>query len=214
MRVQRFLSDAIDDYAVRHTTPLPPLLAELVATTEARLSDRARMMSGPVEATLLQMLAAALDARRILEVGTFTGFSALMLAAALPADGELITCDRNLEALALARAFFARSPHGHKIQIREGPALETLETLTGPFDLVFLDADKTEYTAYYEAALPLLSPHGIIAVDDALGIHPRADRARPVAEFNQRVARDPRVTHVLLPVGAGLLLVQRKEGIH
>ena len=109
--------EAIEAYAARHTTPLPPLLEELQATTRARMGARAQMLSGHIEGTLLQFLAAAVGARRILELGTFTGFSALMLAAALPEDGQLITCEIDPEALAIARSFFARSPHGHKIAV-------------------------------------------------------------------------------------------------
>jgi caffeoyl-CoA O-methyltransferase len=214
MQVIRLVSPAIDEYAVRHTTPLPPLLEELIATTEARMGRWARMLSGPVEGILLQTLAASLGARRILEVGTFTGFSALMMAPALPDDGELITCDVNPESLAIAREFFARSPHGHKIQVREGPALETLRTLQGPFDLAFVDADKREYADYYEAILPLLAPNGIIAVDNVLleghVLDPQDDRQRAVAAFNDSVAADPRVTHVLLPIRDGLMLIRHR----
>src|SRR5437870_215977 len=112
----RLVPDDIEEYAVRHTTSLPPLLDELIAVTEARTGSRAGMLTGPLEGMLLQTLAFAVRARRILELGTFTGFSALMLAAALPDDGQLITCDVDAETTKIAREFWSRSPHGRKIE--------------------------------------------------------------------------------------------------
>ncbi len=204
--------ESIEEYAVAHTTPLPPLLAELQALTWERMGRRAQMMSGHVEGTLLQMLVASLGARRVLELGTFTGFSALMMAAALPPDGQLITCDVDPDATAVARSFFDRSPDGHKITIRLGPALETLRTLDGPFDLVFIDADKTSYPAYYEATLPLLAPNGVIAVDNVLRhgrvVDPTDEGDRQTAAFNDQVQRDPRVTNVILTIRDGVMLIR------
>jgi caffeoyl-CoA O-methyltransferase len=210
-----FVPEAIEDYVAHHTTPMPPLLQELEETTKEKTGWKARMLSGHVEGTLLQMLAAAVGARRILEVGTFTGFSALMMAAALPDDGELVTLDLDPEAIAMARSFFTRSPHSHKIQLIEGPALETMKTLQGPFDLVFIDADKESYIGYYEAALPLLSPNGLIAVDNVLlmgrVLHPKEELDRAIVAFNEHVHRDPRVTNVVLTVRDGVMLIRRNE---
>src|SRR5712692_919274 len=200
----RLLPDTIEDYALQHTTPLPPLLNELMATTRERMGRRAAMLSGPVEGALLQTLIAANGARRILELGTFTGFSALVMAAALPDDGQLITCDVDPEATTIARDYWARSPDGHKIELRLGPALETIKSLQGPFDLVFIDADKPAYSDYYEATLPLLSPRGLIVADNCLRrgrvLDPQDEGDRAVEAFNELVARDPRVQHVLLTV--------------
>jgi caffeoyl-CoA O-methyltransferase len=172
------------------------------------------MLSGRLEGTLLQMLAVSLGAQRILEIGTFTGFSALMMAAALPEDGKLITCEINPKAISIARSFFQRSPDGRKIELREGPALETLKTLAGPFDLVFIDADKETYTAYYEAALSLLAPNGLIAVDNVLWsgrvLNPEDDNSRAIAAFNEHVRQDQRVTQVILTVRDGLMLIRRR----
>ncbi|MBX5491557.1 MAG: class I SAM-dependent methyltransferase [Chloroflexi bacterium] len=205
--------EAIERYAVAHTAPLDPLLEELIATTRREFGGLAAMLSGPIEGTLLQTLVAVGGARRVLEIGTFTGFSALMMAAALPDDGELITCDVNPRHLAVARAFFARSPHGHKITVREGPALDTLRTLAGPFDLVFIDADKEAYPAYYEAVLPLLAPRGVIVVDNVLRggrvLAPENAGDHAIVTFNAQVARDPRVRPVLLPLRDGVLLIRR-----
>jgi caffeoyl-CoA O-methyltransferase len=205
--------EALDDYAARHTTALPPLLQELAAATMVRLGRRAAMMSGPVVGTLLQTLVATMGARRVLELGTFTGLSALLMAMALPDDGRLITCDVDPEATAIAREFWARSPHGPKIELRLGPALDTLKTLQGPFDLVFIDADKPNYIAYYEAVLPLLAPRGLIVADNALRrgrvLAPEDEADRATAAFNAHVQADPRVVNVLLTVRDGLMVVRR-----
>ncbi len=204
----------IDNYAAAHSTPLPALLEELVTVTREKTGEWAQMLSGQLEGTLLQVLAVSLGAHRILEIGTFTGFSALMMAAALPEDGKLITCEINAKAISIARSFFQRSPHGRKIELREGPALETLKTLAGPFDLVFIDADKETYTAYYEAALSLLAPNGLIAVDNVLWsgrvLNPEDDSSRAIAAFNEHVRQDQRVTQVILTVRDGLMLIRRR----
>jgi caffeoyl-CoA O-methyltransferase len=172
------------------------------------------MLSGQLQGTLLQMLAASVGARRILEVGTFTGFSALMMVAVLPDDGELITCEIDPEAIALARSFFDRSPHGGKIEIREGPALDTLKTLEGPFDFAFIDADKENLTAYYEAVLPMLAAKGVIAVDNVLWygrvLDPKDESDRAIVAFNEHVSRDERVWNMLLPIRDGLMLIRHK----
>ncbi len=205
--------EEIDNYAAAHTTPLPALLEELVTTTREKTGGRALMLSGQLEGTLLQMLAMSLGAQRILEIGTFTGFSALMMAAALPEDGKLITCEINSKAISIARSFFQRSPHGRKIEVREGPALETLKALAGPFDLVFIDADKETYIAYYEAALSLLAPNGLIAVDNVLWsghvLNPEDDSSRAIVAFNEHVRQDQRVNQVILTVRDGLMLIRR-----
>ncbi len=205
--------EEIDNYAAAHSTPLPALLEELVTVTREKTGERAQMLSGQLEGTLLHLLAASLGARRILEIGTFTGFSALMMAAALPDDGKLITCEINPKAISIARSFFQRSPHGRKIEVREGPALETLKALEGPFDLVFIDADKESYIAYYEAALSLLAPNGLIAVDNVLWsgrvLNPEDDSGRAIAAFNEHVRRDPRVTQVILTIRDGVMLIRR-----
>lgn len=210
------VADAIEDYAALHTSPLPPLLQELVATTHERMGEHARMLSGQVEGTLLQMLVASLEARRVLEIGMFTGFSALMMAAALPDDGCVVTCDINPEAIEIARSFFARSPDGHKIEVRQGVALDTIKTLAGPFDLVFIDADKPNYINYYEAVLPLLAPSGMIAVDNVLQrgeiLRPKEEREVATAAFNEHVRLDPRVVSVVLTVRDGVMLIRRRLG--
>jgi caffeoyl-CoA O-methyltransferase len=206
--------DEIEAYAAAHTSPLPPLLEELIEETKREMGGRALMLSGQLEGTLLQMLVASPGARRVLEIGMFTGFSAQMMAAALPEDGTLITCDIDPKAIAIAKRYFARSPHGKKVEVREGPALETLTTLEGPFDFVFIDADKPNYVAYYEAALPLLAPSGMMAVDNVLWsgnvLDPLDDNAKAIAAFNEHVRNDARVSCVMLTVRDGLTLVRKR----
>ncbi len=206
------VSPEIERYAVDHTTPLPDYLEELTRVTYEKMASPA-MLTGPVEGTLLQFLVWATNARRVLEIGTFTGFSAQMMAAALPDDGVLVTCDNDPRAAKMARQHFAKTPHGHKIELRLGEALETLEALNGPFDLVFIDADKEGYIAYYDRALELLSPRGIIAVDNVLWggrvLDPKSETDHAIVQFNRHVRQDPRVRHVLLPVRDGVMLVRR-----
>jgi caffeoyl-CoA O-methyltransferase len=207
--------EEIEAYAEAHTTPLPPLLQELVETTRRELPDRATMLSGHLEGTLLQMLVAMSGARRVLEIGMFTGFSAQMMAAALPDDGRIVTCDIEPRHIAIAKEFFARSPHGHKIEVREGPALDTLKTLEPrSFNFVFIDADKRNYTNYYEASLPLLADGGTIAVDNVLWsgrvLDPKEEDDRAIVAFNDHVRADARVTCVMLSVRDGVMLIRRR----
>ena len=207
------LPEGVEDYAIAHSSSMPPLLQELAETTTEGMGDRARMLSGPLVGTLLQMLVASTRATRVLEIGTFTGFSALMMAQSLPEDGELVTCECDPEVLEVARAFFVRSEHGSKIRVIEGSALDSLRTVRGPFDLVFIDADKANYTAYYEAALPLLSQSGLIAVDNVLWsgkvLDPQEEDDFAIAAFNDHVQGDSRVTNVVLPVRDGVMLIAR-----
>ena len=201
----------IEEYAARHTTPLPAHLVEIARYTAGR--DDGMMLSGLVEGTLLQMLVWALGARRVLEVGCFTGFSAQMMAAALPDDGQLVTCEIDPGNAEVAREYFDKGPDSHKIEIRLGPAIETMGSLEGPFDLVFIDADKTPYVDYYERAMDLLADHGIIAVDNVLWsgrvLEPESDSDRALAAFNDHVAADPRVRQVILTIRDGLMLVRK-----
>jgi caffeoyl-CoA O-methyltransferase len=211
--VLAIVPEEIERFATDHTSPLPPLLEELIAETQREFGERATMLSGRIEGTLLQMLVAATGARRVLEIGMFTGFSAQMMAAALPGDGRLITCDVDPKAIAIAKRYFARSAHGAKIEVREGPALETLKTLESGFDLVFIDADKGNYINYYEAALPLLAPTGLIAVDNVLWsgrvLEPKAPDDHAIVAFDAHVRADGRVSHVLLTVRDGVMLIRR-----
>ncbi len=204
----------IDRYAESHTEPPEPLFAELREETYRTMASPG-MQVGAVEGRLLRMLVEVSGARRALEIGMFTGYSGLMIAAGLPDDGELITCDVDPKAEEIARRYFAKSPHGRKITIRMGPALETIRTLVGSLDFVFIDADKQNYTAYYDAVVPLLSPGGLIVVDNVLWsgkvLEPKEETDRAIVAMNDRVAKDPRVEKVLLTVRDGMMLVRKKK---
>lgn len=206
--------EEIEDYVSAHSQPLPPLMEELVAETREVMGDRAGMLSGQIEGALLQTLITSLGAKRVLEIGMFTGFSALMMAAALPDDGQLITCELDDRAITFAQRYFARHPDGGKIEIRRGPAVETLRTLEPAFDLVFIDADKTNYTAYYEAGLDLLAPNGVIVVDNVLWsgdvLDPKDENGKAIVAFNKHVQNDDRVTNVILTVRDGISLIRRR----
>lgn len=204
----------IDKYAAAHTSALSPLLEELIRETEDKFPDRAEMLCGQVEGQLLRMLVATSGAKRVLEIGTFTGFSALMMAAGLPADGELTTLELDPEHAEFARSYFEQSPDGKKIRLVLGPALESMKTLTGPFDFAFIDADKVNYPNYYTATVPLLSQGGLIAIDNALRegkvLKPKGEPSRRTAELNDMITKDDRVEHVMLTVRDGVMLVRKK----
>src|SRR5512139_2272416 len=204
-----FVPEPIEHYAGTLSAPEPELLAELARETRATQQD-AQMMVGHIEGTLLALLVRLSGARRVLEIGTFTGYSALCMASGLPDDGELITCDVNEHSTALARRFWDRSPHGRKIQLRLAPALDTIATLSGPLDFVFIDADKPNYIRYWEAVLPVVRPGGAIVADNVLWsgrvLEPKEANDRALAAFNDHVRRDTRVRHVMLPVRDGITI--------
>jgi caffeoyl-CoA O-methyltransferase len=211
--VERFIPDAIEAYAEAHAQPLDPLFDELRETTYREMNDP-QMQVGRIEGTFLKLLVALSGARRALEIGMFTGYSGLMIAAGLPEDGALVTCDVDPKAEKVARRFFARSPHGRKITVRMGPALETIHTLSPPIDFVFLDADKVNYSNYYEAVVPLMPSGGLLVADNVLWsgkvLDPKEDSDRAIAAFNARVAADPRVEKVMLTVRDGMTLARKK----
>jgi caffeoyl-CoA O-methyltransferase len=207
------LPPEIEEYAEAHTEPPGPLFEELREKTYARMKAP-HMQVGRLEGSFLRMLVKLARARRVLEVGTFTGYSALMMAEGLPDDGELVTCDIDQNATAMAQEFFSRSPHGKKIQVRLGPALETLKSLQGPFDLAFIDADKTNYSAYYDAIVPLLRSGGLLVADNTLWsgriLHPEDPSDHALVAFNKKVAADARVEKVLLTVRDGMMLALKR----
>ena len=209
-----FVDEAIEAYAIEHSSDLPPLLAELEARTRAE-TTAPQMMVGPLEGDLLRLLVAISGARQVVEIGTFTGFSGLCMAAALPADGKLITCEVDAKHAAIARSFFERSPDGAKIELRQGPALETVRKLPdASVDLIFIDADKQGYPAYYEEALRLLRQGGLLVGDNTLWggrvLKPEDENSRAIVAFNQRAKEDERVDHVLLPVRDGVHLIRKR----
>jgi caffeoyl-CoA O-methyltransferase len=205
----------IEEYAEAHTTPDGELFERLAEETRAK-TTAPQMMVGRIEGRFLATLVALSDARRILEFGTFTGYSSISMASALPPDGKVITLDVDPEATAIARRYMDESGHGEKIEIRLGPALETLRDVEGPFDLVFIDADKENYVNYYEAALPLLADDGLLIADNVLWsgrvVEDEGDEStRAIKEFNEHVAADERVVSVMLTVRDGMTLVRKRE---
>ena len=207
---------AVERYAEERTTAPPPWLEELERETREALSAP-QMLTGRVEGRLLETLVWVSGARRVLELGTYSGYSALAMAAALPDGGRIVTCELDPERADFARRHFDASPYGDRIEIRVGPALETVRSLDGPFDLVFVDADKSGYPDYYDAALPLLAPRGLLVVDNTLWsgrvVEPDGEdeNARTLAALNDRIAADDRVVAVVLPVRDGVTLVRLAE---
>ena len=204
-----FVPENIEHYAGKLSAPEPELLAELARETRETQKDP-QMMVGHIEGMLLAVLVRLAGARRVLEIGTFTGYSALCIASALPDDGELITCDVDEQTTALARRYWDRSPHGRKIHLRLAPALDTMATLAGPIDFAFIDADKPNYIHYWEAVLPVVRAGGAIVADNVLWsgrvLEPKEANDRALAAFNDHVRRDPRVRHVMLPVRDGITI--------
>lgn len=205
----------LERYAEDHSSPEPERLLRLADETREFSSD-AQMMVGRLEGRLLKMLVAISGARRVLEIGTFTGYSALSMAEALPSGGRIVTCELDPRHAEIARRHVRESPFADRIEVRLGPAIETLATLEGPFDLVFIDADKPSYAAYYEAVLPLLSDEGLIAADNTLWSgrvldeKDRDESTRAIVAFNDLVRNDPRVECVMLTVRDGVTLIRRR----
>jgi len=203
----------IEDYAIAKSEPTNDLLKDVVAKTQAG-TDLPQMLCGPIEGRFLKMMVQTVGARRVLEIGTFTGYSALSLAEGLPADGELYTCELDAKHISMAKGFFARSEHGSKIKLLEGKALDSIKQLKAPFDLVFIDADKTNYPNYYEAVMPLLRSGGVILVDNVLWsgkvLDPKTEDDHAIVKLNERIASDERVDRVLLPIRDGIFFVRKR----
>ena len=211
-----FIDEEVERYAEAHTTPPPAALSALAAETRATL-PLPEMLTGVVEGRFLELLVWASAARRVLEIGTYSGYSALSMAAALPEDGRIVTCEIAERHADVARRHIARSPHADRIEVRVGPALETIAGLEGPFDLVFIDADKVSYADYLEAVLPKLAERGLVAIDNTLWsgrvLDPGDDSeaTRAIVALNDRLRSDPRLVCVVLTVRDGVTLVRRAQ---
>jgi caffeoyl-CoA O-methyltransferase len=207
----RYVPDEIEAYAERYTTARAEVFDRLAAETEATQKNHG-MMVGLIEGAFLSFLVYMAKARRVLELGTFTGWSTIAMARALPPDGSLVTCDVNEETTAVARRYAEEAGVADRIDFRVGPGLETLATLEGPFDLAFVDADKEGYVDYYEAILPKLAPDGVLAADNTLfGSDADGEITRAITAFNEHVLHDERVEAVLLPVREGVTLIRRRD---
>ena len=205
----------IEDYARARTTPEPHLLQQIAEETQA-LGSRAGMLTGRLEGRLLNFLVGLVRPRQVLEIGCFTGYSALSMAEALPDGGRLYTCEISEEHAAIAQKNFHRSPYGERIELCFGPALDTIASLDGPFGFVFVDADKGNYPAYYDAVLPKLADGGLIAFDNVLWSGRVLDDedqtvdTKAIRALNERLAQDDRIECVMLTVRDGLTLVRRR----
>jgi caffeoyl-CoA O-methyltransferase len=205
---------ALETYAESHTTPPPPHLVAVDHKTRETL-DFPGMMVGTLEGRFLEMLVFARRPRLVLEIGTFSGYSSLAMAAGLAPGGRIITCELSPVHAEAARRHIAASPYADRIEVIEGPAIDTVHSLPGPFDFVFIDADKGSYLAYYEAVLPKLAPGGLIAADNTLwsgnvvNDDDRSPDTQAIRAFNDAVVADGRVVCVQLTVRDGVTLIRR-----
>jgi caffeoyl-CoA O-methyltransferase len=210
-----FVDPAIEAYAAAHTTQPEPLLAELAEETRASLRSP-QMLTGTIEGRFLELLVHGLAAKRVLELGTYSGYGTLSMAAGLPEGGRIDSCEISEEHAAVARRYLERAGYADRVTVHVGPALDTIRGLDGEFDFVFIDADKENYVAYYEEVLPRLSAHGLIAADNTLWSgrvlddSDDSEATRAIREFNERVAGDDRVSSVMLTVRDGVTLIRRR----
>lgn len=202
----------IDLYSEEHTTSESEDIQNLIKSSDEEL-QYIDMLSGRVVGQLLKMIVKISGAKRILEIGTFTGYSAIMMAEALPEEGELITLEVNLRYQQLAQKHFDASKVGNKINMMKGNAQDTIKELNGVFDLVYLDGDKLRYEFYYEKVLPLLNAGGLILADNVLWdgtvLDPEDAKAKSISAFNTKVADDERVEQVLLPIRDGVNVIRK-----
>jgi caffeoyl-CoA O-methyltransferase len=212
-----FLTQPVHDYLVARIPPLDDVQRDLIAETEA-LGGISIMQIAPEQGAFMTLLTRLIEARRAVEVGTFTGYSALSIARGLPGGGSLLCCDVNEEWTAIARKYWERAGVDGKIELRLAPALDTLHSLPAgeQIDLAFIDADKENYPNYYEEVLARLRPNGVILVDNTLWmgavIDPKAadDQTNAIRAFNDMVAADDRVDSVILTIGDGLSLIRKR----
>jgi caffeoyl-CoA O-methyltransferase len=208
--------DDIEAYAATHTTPPPELLTALAAETRENLRSP-QMLTGTIEGRFLELLVFGLGARRVLELGTYSGYSALSMAAGLPEGGHIDTCEAEEQHAEVACRYIDQSPYADRITVHLGPALETIERLEGDFDFVFVDADKENYGNYYEALLPRLAPRGLMAFDNTLWSgrvlddEDDSEGTRAIKELNDRLASDDRIVTVQLTVRDGVTLVRHRD---
>jgi caffeoyl-CoA O-methyltransferase len=210
------LSEEIEGYAAAHTTPPAEHLRALAQETRETLSSP-QMLTGDIEGRLLEFLVFLAQPRLVLEIGTYSGYSALSMAEGLPADARIVTCELLDEHADVAERHIAAAGMADRVEVRRGPATDTIATLDGPFDLVFIDADKAGYLGYYEAVLPKLAERGLIVVDNVLWsgrvAQPASDddseSTIALREFNDHIAADERVVSVMLSVRDGITLVRR-----
>jgi predicted O-methyltransferase YrrM len=208
------VDEALERYAVEHSTRDAELFRRLEDETRSTTTAPG-MMVGPLEGQFLGWLVWLSQARQVLEIGTFTGYSSVSMALSLPEGGRITSLDVNDETTAAARRYAEEAGVADRIDYRVGPAIETLQQLDGPFDLVFIDADKESYVDYYEAVLPKLSEHGFIVADNVLWSgrvleDDGAESTWAIKRFNDHVANDDRVVSVMLTVRDGMTLIRKR----
>ncbi len=204
-------------FMLRNRTSEDQLLGELRHETEERVGALAGMMISEEQGLFLRILVAAINAKRVVEVGTFTGYSAACMAAALPVDGRLLCCDVSEEWTSIGARYWRRSGLSDRIELRLAPALDTLRAVPGdpPLDFAFVDADKDNYVAYFETLLPKLRTNGLLAFDNVMWHNWMMDAANQdaetigIREFNDHILGDPRIETVMLHVGDGLTLIRK-----
>jgi len=204
-----YVPQHLEQYAEQFTTARSAVFDRLREETSAL--PNAGMSVGPIEGAFLSFMVFLKQPQRVLEIGTFTGWSSIAMASALPRGGSLVTCDVNEETTAIARRYADEAGVADRIDYRLGPAIETLASLEGPFDLVFIDADKGGYVDYYEAVLPKLAPDGVILADNTLFGLAEGEIAEHIERFNEHVRADDRVEAVLLTIREGVTLIRRRS---
>ena len=216
-----FVSPAVYDYLLKTSSREPEVLARLREETARMFPDKASMQIGPDQGQLMGLLAQAIRAKKTIEIGVFTGYSSLAVALALPGDARIFACDVSDEWTAVARRYWREAGVEYKMALKLGPALDSLEHLLasgqqGTFDFAFIDADKTNYDAYYEACLKLLRVGGLILIDNTLwsgkvaDISVQDDDTRAIRALNDKIGEDKRVEQVLLTVGDGLTVAMKR----
>jgi caffeoyl-CoA O-methyltransferase len=212
------VTPAVHDYMLAHSAPLDDVQLELIVESAGRTGDQANMQIAPEQGAFMTMLARLIGAKRAIEVGTFTGYSALCVARGLPSDGQLICCDISEEWTSIGRPYWERAGVADRIDLRIAPAAETLRALPtdAVFDMAFIDADKPGYPVYYEEILMRLRPGGVILVDnvlwsgDIIDATSTDDNTVALRAFNDKVIADDRVEVVILPIADGLSLIRKK----
>ncbi len=213
--MKQLIAADLEAYAEAHSIPESSVCRALREETQ-RTMPFPQMLVGPLEGAFLKMMTQLVGASRVLEIGMFTGYSALCFAEAMGDDGQVVTCEVSDASAAVARRYFAQSPVGKKIEIRMGAALDTMRSLAGPFDVIFIDADKPNYLNYYRRGLELLAPRGVMLIDnvlwdgEVLKQPPPDDKTGAIQELNRTVAADPRVAAVLVTIRDGVLVVRKK----
>ena len=211
--MELLVDEQIDRYALRNTSTEPKWLQSLEARTHREMDDPL-MLTGRVEGRLLKLIVQLCRPRFVLEVGTFTGYSALSMAEGLEEDGRIVTCEIDPAAQKVAQEAFDSSPYAGRIEIRMGPALDTIRSLDNEIDLSFIDADKERYPAYYEEILTRTRPGGILIFDNMLWsgrvVDPKDNTSRVIAALNEAITRDERVENILLTVRDGIQLVRKR----